>query len=141
MTALVGNDGSITMPTGFTGALIRQWTANAEYVVSEVTGFTDARMRRHRRGLPLFRGSITGTASKDASATNPGAGATGGSTGSSAGPGGSSLVLTVASSCTWTFTALMSNIGLGPDKVGDSGLTYEFIGGDADDFVEAWDVT
>lgn len=141
MATITGNDGSLTQ-TLYAGVEIRSWQANAEYVVSEVTGFAAVRNRRHRRGLPMLRGTLTGTTTRDVAASRPGVGATGGPTGEDTDPGGSVLVLTASSTataCTWTNTVLRSNIGLGADKVGDAGVSYEFVSGDADDLAEAWD--
>lgn len=144
LTSITGADGSITMPAEHGGA-IRQWTATVEYVTSEVTGFAAARNRRYRRGMPQLTGTATGTPQGNVSGSQPGVGLTGGPAGfaGSSGVAGLQIVLisaTFDSACSWTNTVIMRSIGLSSDKVGDATITFDFISGDADDFVEAWDI-
>lgn len=128
MTAIIGNDGAITLPSAHQG-VINQWQANATSVVSETTGFANNSNRTNRLGLLAIDGTATGLPQ----VSSPGPGA------SAIASGGAVLVLTIATACTWTFTAAFSGIRLTSNKVGDALLVFDFVNGDADDFAEVWD--
>lgn len=131
MTALIGDDGAITLPSGVHDGIINRWQATFASVTSETTGFTDSTLRRNRLGMLSCEGSATGLSQFDAANTSPGVG--------DIIAGGSSLVLTVATGCTYTITAAFNSIAHDVVKLGDSGLIFNFVNGDADTLTIAWD--
>jgi len=131
MTAIVGADGDISLPT--VGGVLQSWQATVEYVLSETTGFAPpsgtSQHRRFAGGLLSVSGSASGIC--DAT-TRP----LGQNTGLPA-PGGS-LTLTAQGGNTWAFTSIFPAVTLNIDKVGDSAISFDFTNGDADDFAETW---
>lgn len=131
LTSIIGNDGAITLPSGVHDGVINRWRASFASVVSETTGFGDSTIRRNRLGMLSCEGSASGLPTFDASNSAPGVG--------DIVAGGSSLVLTVATGCTYTLTAAFSNITHDVNKLGESTLTFDFVNGDVDTLTIAWD--
>lgn len=130
MARVTGNDGNATLPSGHNGVL-NTWRASYRPVVSNVTGFSDSTNQRNRVGLPAISGSASGALAFNEGSSAPGAG--------SEAAGGASMTLTVATASTWAFTGAISGISIDVVKLGDTRVTFDFVGGDADDFAESWD--
>ena len=126
MTAIIGAEGGITMPSG-SNAVLRSWQATVANVVSEVTEFTEAFNRTFAAGLVTLSGSAVGSPDDTAA---PGAGA----------PPVEGVIQLLADTIThsWSATVVISSVAIGIDKAGDASISFDFINGDADDFVEAW---
>ncbi len=129
-TRIVGNDGSITMPTATSNAVINRWRGSFPKVASEVTGFEDSNIRRNRLGMTSFEGSGSGVPRFGAATTDPGV--------IDRPVAGSSTVLTVATGCTYTMNLAMQNITHDVNKLGESLITFDMINGDADTLTIAW---
>ena len=140
MTAITGNDGNFTSTandlSGIT--LVNRFRATFTPVVSEVTAFSATKLRAHKGGLVDITGSASGLPAKDVANSQvdiiPSA---------STGPFrvDSTLVLQVATSCTYTFEALVSEVSFDVNKTGDSLVSWNFTTGDTDALTEAWDET
>ncbi len=127
----IGNDGSITMPTATSNAVINTWRGSFPKVASEVTGFEDSTIRRNRLGMTSFEGSASGVPRFNATTTDPGV--------ADRPVDGSSTVLTVATGCTYTMVLAMQNITHTVNKLGENVIAFDMINGDADTLTVAWD--
>lgn len=130
LTAIVGNDGSVTMPTATHDAIVNAWNASFPRVVSRVSGFGDT-VERNRLGILSISGSLQCVAKFDAASTSPGV--------KDRVAGGSALTLLMATGCSYAFTAAFSNISMSSDKHGDATLGFDFVNGDSDTVTETWD--
>ena len=130
MASVIGNDGSVTMPAGVHGGILNNWRSAFTSVVSETTGFGDSVKRRNRLGMLGIEGSVSGIAQAGVSNAAPGVG--------DLVSAGSALVLLALTGCSYTFDAAFSGITHNVAKLGDSGLVFDFVGGDADALTIAW---
>lgn len=129
MTALVGNDGSITIATTHQDALLNRWRATIGRVVSDVTPFGATNWIRNRLGLMTITGTASGPVD-DGSGDPINADTATHSVG---------LTLSIGSSRDWQFDAAITAFTLDVTKVGDTILTYDFVGGDSPGtFIETW---
>lgn len=126
MVAIVGNDGSIIMPSG--GGLLNRWTVQFTRVVAEVTGFADAVSRRNRAGVIDISGTASGVPD---TAVDPGVIAL---------PtfSGASMTLQAQLGNTWIFIGLISSVSFDVSKLGESLVTFDFVSGIGDSLAEAW---
>ena len=134
MTAITGNDGSIsTWPAAHGGATtagqLNLWRMRLTNTVVEVTGFTGQTvLRRNRGGLLSLEGSASGISD---TAGTPGM--------TAIAAAGASMVLAAQSGNTFTFTGLISGFAFESNKRDNTAqITFDFVGGDANDFAEAW---
>ena len=127
MTAIIGNDGAITMVGGH-AAIVRSWRARFPRTIVEVTGFTDTALRRNRAGLVAIEGSAVATPDTTSAigATTIGGGGTVG------------FILALTAARTFTFQGLMSNVAPESDKNGQAVVTFDFVNGDSNTFTESW---
>lgn len=130
LTNIQGYDGGITLPTSAHAGTIQRWNASFSRVTSNVTGFADS-VSRNRVGILEISGSASGTPTYDAANTSPGV--------SNTVAGGSALTLTVATGCSYAFTAAFNAVNLSSDKRGDATLEFSFVNGDSNTFTETWD--
>jgi hypothetical protein len=126
---LVGNDGSITMPTAHR-AHLSTWSAEFSYVSTNITGFSDSSVRR-RLGVIDMTGSAGGTPYYNSANTAPGV--------DSANADGAALTLTVGTGCTYNPTVVMSGFSFNVDKNGASTIAFNFENCDGAAIVETWD--
>lgn len=129
-TILIGVDGSVTLPSGH-AAKIKLWNGDFQHEIVDVTNFTSGGYRERRGGLKGMTGSAMGYPSFDAASTAPGA--------TSVASAGSSITLTAKTGCTYSFTAVISNIRFGVDVEGNQTITFDFVSSGT--ITEAWDVT
>jgi hypothetical protein len=136
-TAVIGNDGSIS--TGVFNqasddathnALINYFEVSFPRVVTNVTGFAHT-LQRNRLGLMSIDGMLRGMPLFDAASTSPGV--------KDRVSTGSSVTLTVATGCTYAFTAAFSNFRFTSDKQGNAEFEAQFVNGDSDTLTETWD--
>lgn len=132
MTAIVGNDGDFAFDAGSGAGLLNRWRATFSNVVSEVTAFAETGFRRNRTGLLGIEGSASGTAQKDIASSDPDA---------STRDAGfeEAITLTVATGCTYAFNAVYSAVSFDVNKIGDTLLTFDFVGGETGTLTVAWD--
>ena len=133
---LTGYDGYFTFgaPTAQYSE-IRAWSGDFSRVVSDVTDF-GATGRRRRLGIFDVTGSANGVMSYDAASTAPGINATDWSR------DGMTLtlgVLTATTVCSYTVTAVFSNIAISSDKTGDASITFNFMNSGGTLPTETWD--
>lgn len=130
VTNIQGYDGGITLPAGTHDGVIRRWNGSFSRATANVTGMTDT-LVRNRIGILSISGSASGNPKFDASNTSPGV--------ADAAAGGSALTLTVATGCSYAFTAGFNNWNFNVDKEGESGLEFGFVNGDSSTLTETWD--
>lgn len=125
MTALIGNDGNATLAGHV--SLLNRWTARFARTISDVTPFGNSVLTDHVAGLWGISGSASGALD---AALAPAA--------NSVDADGVAIVLTVGASNTYSFTGIVSGIAADVNKIGDALITFDFVGGDVDDFAESW---
>ena len=134
-TYLIGNDGSVTLPSGGTVIQVRSFAATVERVESELTGFSDTG-RRKRLGMLDLTCSLTGVPGVDTSASTSSASFfTSTATGA--------LTLTIYDGATTTDARITGNclfngFAFNVDKVGDSTVTCNFMNADGTAPVVTW---
>ena len=132
MTAIIGNDGSIsTWPSTHGGntvaVLLDIWRARFDRTIVEITGFGDLTLRRNRGGNIAISGAASGKPD------------TGAGPGVKAGvSGGAPIVLVASVGKTFSFTGLTSSVQLEANKNAGHPLVYEFVNGDSDTLTETW---
>lgn len=132
-TYLIGNDGSVTLPSGGTVIQVRSFAATLERVESELTGFSDTG-RRKRLGILDLTGSLTGVPGVDTSASTA-------STSFFNSTATGALTLTIydsSSDARITGNCLFNGFSFNVDKVGDSTLTCNFMNADGTAPVVTW---
>jgi hypothetical protein len=67
-TYLIGNDGSVTLPTGYAWLHVKTFAATLTRTESDLTGFSDSGKRR-RLGVIDLTGSLNGVPAQDSTAT------------------------------------------------------------------------
>lgn len=137
-TALVGNDGSITMPTGH-NAVINAWTGSISQVVSETTGFSDS-FRNYRGGVMGMRWTASGLPKADAATHSPLPDSTDTLAMDVA---GATITLTVAEAVSgassYAGSAIIESLDISVNKLGESTLNYS--GVISGTITQTWDET
>ncbi len=128
-TYLTGNDGGITFPNAHQ-AQFATWNATFARNVSDVTGYGDSG-RRRRLGIWDVSGSAGGTLIADEANASPGVGG--------ADPDGASITLKASTACTYSLTAVISDIAVSSTKTGDAAVSFNFAISDGAIPVEVWD--
>lgn len=132
-TYLIGNDGSVTLPTGGTVVQVRSFAATVERVESDLTGFSDTG-RRKRLGMLDLTGSLTGVPGVDTSASTSSA-----SFFTSTATGALTLkIYDGTTDAQLTGNCLFNGFAFNVDKVGDSTLTCNFMNADGTAPVVSW---
>lgn len=129
MTAIQGNDGTTTLPSGH-GALLKTWRCRISNTIVDVSRFSDTAapvLSRHRAGIISIEGSASGA---------PDDGTTLGA--DSIAAGGTSMTLGLTSTRTLVFVGLISGVSPESDKNGAASVMFDFVNGDSQTFTEAW---
>ena len=134
-TYLIGNDGSVTMPSGGDVIKVKTFAATLARPESDLTGFGDTGKRR-RLGMLDLTGSLTGVPAIDSTASVNTASFLS-STATAA------LTLTLFDATTTTDAKIVANcvfnnFAFNVDKNGDSTLTCNFSNGDGAAPVVTW---
>ncbi len=108
MAVISGPGGSVTLPTGV-NIKVAAWSATYQADVVDTSGFVDAGVHTHDATAYMLVGSAIGSGSTGNAGTIP-ASATG-ATPTMSGLKGS-CVLTAASGCTLSFTAVVTSVPL-----------------------------
>ena len=123
-TYLVGNDGNVTWPAGWGSATkINTWSAAFTRNVSDLTGFGDTGKRR-QLGILDVTGSCGGYMARDTGNAEPGSDLLDGDD-----LDGSQLTLissSTSTACSFQFTAVLSQMSIGVDKMGDQTVSFNF---------------
>lgn len=134
-TYLIGNDGSVTLPSGGTVVQVRSYAATLERPESDLTGFSDTG-RRRRLGMLDLTGSLSGVPAVDSTAsTTSSSFFTNTATGA--------LTLTIFDATTTSDARIAANcifngFAFNVDKVGDSTLSCNFSNADGAAPVVTW---
>lgn len=125
-TRIIGFSGNFTTgnypstPANTTwGGNIRAWSATAPMDTIETTGFTD-NFPTYRGGMVGMSGSASGTLLRGSTGNAP----------SAFDPRrreGLTLTLTADSGCTYSGTALLTDIEIGVEKRGEASITFRFV--------------
>lgn len=129
-TRASGNDGAVTLPTGTHDAIINSWNLALALVVANVTGYADI-VQRNRVGCVGISGSATGIPIYGASSTEPFGTSASGIVEADFVDGGSSFTFTMATGCSLAGTFAVSGVDLSSNKMGDAGITFNVVYGDA----------
>lgn len=129
-TRIVGNDGNVTMPTGHNFEA-QSWSLNINQVVTDITSYSDT-WRTMRGGVKGGSGSISGVPEYDDTGLAPNADTL------SAAPV-ASMVLTMATGCTYGSSIVVESFDLGSSKTGDATIALNFQTSGA--VTETWDET
>lgn len=129
-TVLTGNDGAITLPDEWgSTAKVSSWSASFARATMEITGMGDPYSRR-ALGVLDITGSAAMHLAKDAANSRPAEDLLLGSS-----PTGRTLLLICSQdpdgggaqlACSYSFTALVTNMGVSVDKNGDQIATFDF---------------
>jgi len=135
-TYLIGNDGSVTMPTGGDVIKVKTFAATLARPESDLTGFGDSGKRR-RLGLLDLTGSLNGVPAIDSTAAANTASffvstSTAALTLSILDAAASTNDARIAANC------VFNNFAFNVDKNGDSTLTCNFSNGDGTAPVVTW---
>lgn len=128
-----GSDGTASIAGGF-GIEINAWRASFTRPVTDHSAFGDTGRRRKLGNLTDVQGSLSGTLAADASTTSPNIDHTN--------RDGSLVTLTprsASTSCSWTFTAVVSNQSFDCKLDGDLTASYDFMLSGGAIPTEAWD--
>lgn len=125
-TKLIGFSGSFATgnypasPANTTwGGNIRAWSATAPMDTIETTGFSDS-FPTYRGGMVGMSGSASGTLLRGAAGTAP-------SAFDARRRDGLTLTLTADTGCTYSGTALLTDIEYGVEKRGEASVTFRFV--------------
>jgi hypothetical protein len=129
-TVAIGTDGNVTLPSGHAAKLM-SWAADFSQAAIETTNYADSGWRTFRGGLKGASGAAVGFPFFDVASSTPGF--------QVIASGGGSLTLTAATGCTYTGTAIITNIRHDTDLQGNARITFEFQFTGA--ITETWDVT
>jgi hypothetical protein len=127
-TRVVGFDGDAAI-TGH-NAKLATWSASFPQVVTDVSAFQDT-WAENRGGRRSGRFSAGGVMSFDAATTAPAA--------DSLTQAGVAVTLTVATGCTYTGTAVLSNVSINSDSGGAARISFD--GAFTGTVTETWDET
>ena len=123
-TYLTGNDGSVTWPQTWGGQTkLSSWSASFSRTVSDLTGFGDTGKRR-QLGILDITGSCGGYMARNHADAEPGADLIDGDD-----LDGQQLVLissSVSTACSFTFTAVLSQMQINIDKMGEAAVSFNF---------------
>lgn len=125
-----GSDGSVTLPTDFE-AQINTWSATLTRATSVVTGFGDTGARRRASAVLDITGSAGGITKFGAASHDP--------TGIVTTSTSASVILTVATGCTFTFEAIINSAAFSVTQDGDSTVSFNFEMDDSNGPTIAWD--
>jgi hypothetical protein len=100
------------------GGNIRAWSASLPMDIIETTGFTDT-FETSRGGVFSGSGSASGTLLRGSTGNAP-------SAFDVRRRDGVTLTLTADTGCTYSGTALLSNINIGVEKRGEASITFDF---------------
>lgn len=134
-TYLIGNDGSVTMPSGGDVIKVKTFAATLARPESDLTGFGDSGKRR-RLGMLDLTGSLNGLPAIDSTASvNTASFFVSTAT--------AALTLTLFDATTTTdakiaANCIFNNFAFGSDKNGDATLTCSFSNGDGAAPVVTW---
>lgn len=117
MAVIEGTQGNVTLPTGH-NAKIGHFTAVTGQGDIDITGFDSAGWMEFLGTIKSLRGSASGRMKYGATSTSPGFDALSKT--------GGSMTLTMATGCTFTFTALVSDIEVVEDAHGEAAITFNF---------------
>jgi hypothetical protein len=130
MAVTIGTDGSVTLPTGH-NAKLHAWAADFAQTPVETTNYGDSGWRTFRGGLKGGSGAAVAWPFHNEVTSTPGFAAISST--------GGSLTLTAATGCTYTGTAIISNIRHDTDIQGNARMTFEFVFTGV--ITETWDQT
>lgn len=123
-TYLTGNDGSVTWPTTWgVATLLNTWSASFSRTATDVTAFGDTGKRR-KLGILDITGSCGGHMQSNVANSEPGSDLIDGDD-----LNGSQLILissSVSTVCSFQFTAVLSQMQINVDKMGDSTASFNF---------------
>lgn len=129
MTIAHGSDGTVALPSGFGGASLNTWSATLTRSSSLVTGFGSTGAQRRQSAVMDITGSAGGFMEYGAGAT---------AFAYDVDTAGVAMTLTVATSNTIAFDALISSIAMGVTQDGDSTITFNFEMDDSNGPTIAW---
>ena len=123
-STIQGINGNVSLPTGF-GAKIAGWSADLQVSQVDTTGFADAGYHTFEPTSIMMSGSCQGTGQFGASGTTPAPGSLLGSTPDLTQAKGT-LTLTATTGCTYSFTAVFSNVKFQRNWAGKLDVSFDF---------------
>jgi len=115
MARITGNDGNFSLATF--NMVANSWSMTVTPNVTDVTGFGDT-YKQAVTGMATFSGSASGFLDSSSSPKIE--------VSALEGQAGVVVVLTAASGCTWTGTAIMTNCAVNANKNGDTTVSWDF---------------